>query len=74
MKQVAGMELTTGSDNLCSRLHLDNVENMRCPDIGSLINSGFLEPMNSFNPFSTRTYLANSSFLELNELGVFYLL
>ena len=67
MKQIAGMVPTTGSDDLCSQLHLDDIENMQRPDIANLINNAFLEPMNSFNPLSTLPPFDNYSSFQVNE-------
>ena len=38
MKQITGMVPTTGPDDLCTQLHLDNMENMKHPDIANPIN------------------------------------
>ena len=74
VKQIAGMVPTTGSDDICSQLHLDDIENMQRPDIANLINNAFLEPMNSFNPLSTLPPFDNYSSFQVNELEVFHLL
>ena len=62
----------SGSGDLCSLLHLNNIENIQRPDIANLIYNAFLEPTKAFNPLTTLPALdINSSFLELDVLEAY---
>ena len=45
VKKIAGMTSATGSDDLCSQLHLDQIDVLDIQGIANLINNALLEPM-----------------------------
>ena len=73
--QIVGMVPVSGTDDLCNQLHLNNMENMRRPNIANLINNAFLEPVKTLNSLTTLpTFTINNYFPQLDILEVLHLL
>ena len=71
VKKIAGMKLTAGSDDLRSKLHLDQIDDLDFHEIANLINNAFLEPMQAYQPLqSTVPYDEKYVPLILSELDI----
>ena len=53
VKKIAGMTSTAGSDDLRSKLHLDQIDDLDFYEIANLINNAFLEPMQAYQPLQS---------------------
>lgn len=53
VKKIAGMTPATGSDDLRSQLHLDQIDDLDLQGIANLINYAFLEPMQDYQPLDS---------------------
>ena len=47
------MTSTAVSDDLCSKLHLDQIDDLDSHEIPNLINNAFLEPMQDYQPLQS---------------------
>ena len=53
VKKIAGMTPATGSDDLCSQLHLDQIDVLDLQGIANLINNALLEPIQEYQPLDS---------------------
>ena len=53
VKKIAGMTSTAVSDDLRSKLHLYQIDDLHSHEIANLINNAFLEPMQDYQPLQS---------------------
>ena len=53
VKKIAGMAPASGSQDLRSQLHVDDIEDYSLEEVSKIINNAFLEPMSNYHPLES---------------------
>ena len=72
VKRIAGMSLVSGSDCLCSALHVEGLDHpLQDRNVANAINSAFLDPTMTFSPLAViPPFEPSSAVLTLSEVNV----